>query len=343
MGDQLSQNQIDDLLKRLTTGEETDPDKETHDGKVVRTYDFNSPKKFTKEQLKILEDLHETFGRIVSTYFSSILRLYCEVEVLQIEEQLYYDFSSALPDNALIGMLDIRPENKQFEEVGVILNLSTHIGFFIIERLLGGLGKTAVTDRTFTDLEIAILKDVFSKIAGHMGRAWKNYIESDVEFSGLETNSRLMQTIAPKDIVVVVVMEIKVGETTGSLDLCIPATNIGELVNNMGNKYQKTSRRTLPDAEEVKQKMMDNIVGSDLTITAVLDELILDVQDILHLQVNDIIPLNKAIDSDICVTVDGVPWFAGKLGEVRQKKAVKLNHLIAQDVSIEKRDFYGGR
>lgn len=339
MGDQLSQNQIDDLLKRLTTGEEQVPVV----GKTVKTYDFNSPKKFTKEQLKILEDLHETFGRVVSNYFSSILRLFCEVSVLQIEEQLYFDFSSALPDNSLIGMLDIKPADKRFEEISVILNFSTHIGFFIIERLLGGLGKTDLPDRTFTDLETAILKDVFIKIASHMNRAWNNYVETEIEFSGLETNSRLMQSLAPKDIVVVVMMEIKVGETTGNIDLCIPASGLGEMINNMGNKYQKTSRRTLPDAELVKAKMMDNIVGSDLEIKAVLDELILDVQDVLHLQVNDIIPLNKPIDSDICVTVDGVPWFDGKLGEVRQKKAVKLNHLIAQDVNIEKRDFYGDR
>lgn len=343
MGDQLSQNQIDDLLKRLVSGEPeaAEDNKDIFEGKAIKTYDFNSPKKFTKEQLKILEDLHEDFARLVSTYFSGVLRIFCEVSVLQIEEQLYYDFSSALPDNALIGLLDVRPENKRFEEISVIMNISTHVGYLALERMLGGTGEGDTPDRSFSDLETAVLRSMFEKVSIHMSRAWNNYVESEVDFTGLETNSRLMQSIAPREIVVVVMLDIKVGNISGNIDLCIPATGLGDLINNFSSKYQKTSRRTLPDAVQVKEELMENIVGSDMEIVAVLDELVLDVQDVLNLQVNDIIPLSKAIDSDVCVTVDGVPWFEGKLGEIRQRKAIKLNHLIAEEANIEKRDFYG--
>lgn len=342
MAEQLSQDQIDNLLKRLTTGQPASVEEQVKvNGKIVKEYDFKSPKKFTKEQLKLLEDLYENFSRILSSYFSGILRLYCEVSVLQIEEQRYFEFSNALPDNALIAMVDIKPIEKRYEELSVIMDVSTQVGYFMIDRMLGGLGKGHSIDRVFSELELEILRSMFVQTAVHMQSAWNDYVEVETSLGGLETNSRMLQSLAPNEIVVIIILNVKGGGVTGNINLCIPATGLGDLINNFNSKYQKNVRRRLPDEEDVKRKMFENIVSSDLEVKAVLENLTLEIQDIMQLQVDDIIPLNKSIDSDICVMVDDVPWFDGRLGEIRQKRAVKLSHLIAQNVNIEKRDSYG--
>lgn len=342
MADQLSQNQIDDLLKRLSTGEPAiEAPVENINGKVIKEYDFKSPKKFTKEQLKILEDLHENFSRVLSSYFSGVLRVFCEVSVLQIEEQRYFEFSNALPDIALIAMVDVKPVDRRYEELALIMDVSTQLGYFIIERLMGGLGGEHNVNRVFSELEVTLLRNSFQKIAGLIKRTWDNYVDVDTELTGIETNPRMLQALAPNEIVVIILLNVKIGTNNSNINLCIPATGLGDLINNFNSKYQKSSRRKLPDEGELKEKMMQNIVKSDLEVKAILETLTLDVADVMHLQVNDIIPLGKAIDSDICVTVDGVPWFDGRLGEVRQKKAVKLNHLLPHNSNIEKRDSYG--
>ena len=87
MPEQLSQSQIDALLKKMSSGEVTTEQEE----RKIRDYDFKSPKKFTKEQLKALNGLHETLGRMLASYFSSLLRTVCEIEVLQVEEQRFYE------------------------------------------------------------------------------------------------------------------------------------------------------------------------------------------------------------------------------------------------------------
>lgn len=345
MGDQLNQNQIDDLLKRLTSGgEEAEAAApERYDGRVVKDYNFNSPKKFTKEQLKILEDLHETFGRVVSTQISGLLRQYCEVTLLQVEEQLYYDFSSAIPDNALIGFFEIRPEDSRFDDLSVTMNISTAIGYYLVERMLGGQGGGQAPMRAYTELEVELLRDTIANLSNCFETAWRTYMESQCTFTNIETNSRLMQNLNPKEIVVLVMFEVKINSMViGSIDLCFPASSMGDLINNFSNKYQRSSKRVSADAGEIKKKLYDNIIISDVVVKAVLDELILDVQDVMNLQVNDIIPLDKSIDSNVTVVVDGIPWFDGKLGEVRQHKAVKLVNLINQDTDLRKDDFYGG-
>ena len=55
MGDVLSQDEIDNLLKALSSGE-IDADEIKEDaGKSVKEYDFKRPAKFSKEHLRTLE------------------------------------------------------------------------------------------------------------------------------------------------------------------------------------------------------------------------------------------------------------------------------------------------
>ncbi|MBP8855916.1 MAG: FliM/FliN family flagellar motor switch protein, partial [Oscillospiraceae bacterium] len=67
--------------------------------------------------------------------------------------------------------------------------------------------------------------------------------------------------------------------------------------------------------------------SSDLDIKAVFDEVRIELTDILHLRVDDVIHLEKKVDSDIKLTIDGEPWFAAKLGSVKTNKAVKITKM----------------
>ena len=56
----LTQSQIDALLKGINSGEVSTDDQDKNE-KKIRDYDFNSPKRFTKEQLRTMDRLHENF------------------------------------------------------------------------------------------------------------------------------------------------------------------------------------------------------------------------------------------------------------------------------------------
>ena len=77
MADILSQSEIDSLLSALSSGEidASDIKEETKESKIKK-YDFKSPKKLAKDQLKTLHMIHENFSRILNTYLSGEVRLY---------------------------------------------------------------------------------------------------------------------------------------------------------------------------------------------------------------------------------------------------------------------------
>lgn len=326
MPEQLTQSQIDALLNKMSSGE-VEVDEPTQ---KVKEYDFTSPKMFTKEQLKALDGLHETFSRMLSSYLSGMLRLVCEVEVLQIEELDFYEYSNALPDSALIGVLDFLPEEERYSDTTMLMDMSISLGFFLIERLLGGVGSGLELSRDFTEIELAILQNVFEKITGRLKDAWTLNLTSDIRLGSVETNSRLLQVFAPEDIVVVVVLAIHVGKMTGNLSICMSGESLEEFIDRFTVKYARAgSKRPDQEKEQMQKRLiLENIVESDMELRAVFDEFTMELQDVMQLQEADVIPLGKDIGDDISMWLDGIPWFTAKLGETKGKKSVKLNHPV---------------
>lgn len=327
MAETLSQSQIDELLQRMHSGE-VDVDAKPK----IKEYDFKSPKKFTKEQLKALDGLHENFSRVLSSYFTSILRGVCDITVLQIEEQRYYEYNNALPDNTLIGILDFKPEDKKYDETSFVMDISTSFGYLIIDRLLGGSGKEIYTpQRDYTEIELAILNGVLEKMTEYLQDAWCNYLPVETKLQSVETNARLLQAFPPQDIVVIVALKVEMDGFEGSISICLPAENLEEVIDSFKTRYSRSGKHQTPEREnEEKELILDSLKKSDLEIKAVLDEFRMSLGTIMQLQAHDVIALNKKIDSDILVTVDGVPWYRAKLGESKLKKSIKLVDIMTE-------------
>lgn len=315
---------------------------DANNNEEIKDYDFYSPKKFTKEELHILVDLHEFFARTLSTYFTSILRTFCAIEIIDIEEQRFYDFTNALPESALIGLIEIAPSDVRYEELNTIVNVSTDIGFFIVERLLGGPEEqNDEITREFTDVELSILTNIFAKMGSILQETWKSYIDNIVTLSGIETNSALVQTIAPKEVIVLVMCNVMLGNISKNMEICIPANALGDLIGEFTNKYMKRKQRKLD--EETKANLVENVVDSDIDVRAVFAQTYMPVHQALNLRVDDVINLYIPTNSDVRIEIDNRPWFTGKLGIVRSNKAIKLQELIRENSEVDEEEFYEGR
>ena len=325
MAEVLSQSQIDALLNSIGSGETMDlPDEGP--GQNVKEYDFYSPKKFTKEQLRTVDSLHENLGRLLSSYFSGILRVFCDVSVMQVEEQRYYEYNNALPDTALIGLVDLKPANINLPESTLMLDMSNNLSFFLIDRLLGGPGGNSAMQRDFTDIELAIMNDIYLRISQYMVESWRDHLDISGELSSIETNPRLIQVCAPEDIVVIAVLTVKLRDIEGTLSVCIPAMGLESYLGEFTSKYTRISHKMTNERLDNMRKdlIQENLYDSDLELRAVFDETSIDVADALRLRPNDVIPLSKPLNGIIRLEVDKVPWFKAQLGSSRSQKAVKI-------------------
>ena len=323
MAEALSQSQIDELLHQMRSGNVEKPQYESQ--QKIKEYDFSLPKKFTKDQLKSLNNLYENYSRMLSSYFTGILRSACEVTISQIEEQRYYEFSNALPDNTLIGIFSFLPGESVYGETTMLLEFSTMFGYLLVDRLMGGNGELVALDRDYTEIELSLLNLVMDRIKFYLQEAWSSFFPLQAHFLTIETNGRFVQTFAPQDVVVIVTFDIDDECCKTSANICMPAENLEELISSLSVKYNHTSKKQNALREKQKrERVFDYLKQSELNLEAHLDDCFMTLGEIAQLQVNDVIFLNKRINEDISVDVEGIPCYKARLGKIDSKMALRI-------------------
>ena len=330
MADVLSQSQIDALLNSFSS-EGTKAFEEIEEQakeQKVKNYDFKMPKKFTKEQLKVIDGIFENYSRVLSSYLTGLMRIFCKVEVLQIEEQLYYEFNNALPDYVMMSMVNMGITDDDVMETNSIMQVSNQIAFTMMDRLMGGEGAYFEQNRDFTEIEVGLFTTVLNKMAALLKEPWGTYIDINPVITTIETNARVMQSISPDEVVILVVLEMEIKDVKNTMTFCIPAINLESIMSKFGDRWSRTTKKLDPKREKERRvSLLEAIKDSELRISAVLGETKLDLYDVLTMQVNDIIPLNVPIDSNITVNIGSNLWFDGKLGTKNSKKAVKIDNI----------------
>ncbi|WKY45510.1 FliM/FliN family flagellar motor switch protein [Eubacteriaceae bacterium ES2] len=331
MAEILSQSQIDSLLSSLVGGGDVEGagENDATAGKKVKDYDFRRPKLFTREQLKHLFGIYETYARLLSSHMTGVLQLYSLVEIIEVEEQQYYEFNNALPDSVLMGLIDFQVQDSDSEEDMVIIDVSKEIGFASFDRLLGGTGVPLEEDREFTEIEEGVLEHFLKGMINLMKNAWFDYLEISPRLIKIETNSRILQGIGTDDNVVIIVLNIKVNETLGKINICIPAGTLDMMFRKREALKKRSQKRGDQAAEEKRRKnIIDEIRKTTLEIRGVLGEVGVMSQDILELEVGDIITLNKPVDSMVDLVVNDEVWFKGDMGHSKKKKAIAIKEIL---------------
>lgn len=292
--------------------------------KRIRDYDFKKPKKFTKEHLRCLNTVNENIIRIFSSNISSMLRAFCEIEMLKMEECRYMEYLNTLPDKTFIGLVSMNTPDSSSEDCTIIIHFPSQINYFLIDILLGGDGHGYKMSRGFTEIEIAILDNFYGKLTSYFAEAWKSLMEVDCELYGNETNPRLAQFISLDDSVIVLSFQIKISNIVEKFSFCIPSINLDAMLRVTLAKNAKNNKIEDEKEQLRREAITGSLNDSTMELTAVLDTLMLNVNDIVNLSVSDVIPLGKKIDDNIILTVEGEPKFSARLGDRKIKKSVKI-------------------
>ncbi|WP_411676490.1 flagellar motor switch protein FliM [Caproicibacter sp.] len=331
MAEVLSQQQIDDLLGSLQSGSmDFQEIEEQTSGPKVKDYDFLSPKKFTREQIRLLQNIFESFSRLFSLHLSGILRMNCQAEVLQVEEEEYKEFGNALSDSVLIGVMGLHSAEYGIEDKQILVEMSRPISFSILDRMLGGSGSGYKIDRDYTEIELSLLDYLFREIAPILKDAWANYFDVEHTMDGIETNSQLIQFIQPDESAAIVVVEVTLNELKGNLNICLPASSLEEIFKIFDSKYVKINRKLDPQQEERRREhILDSLKDTPLTVSAVLGKTEITLRDLIDLHRGDVIPLDApAGDESVTVQVEKLKWFTGQIGVKKKKYAVKIGKVL---------------
>lgn len=322
MSDILSQTEIDDLLNALNTGEvDVEEISDDKPEKRIKKYDFKSPKKLAKDQLKTLQIIHENFTRTLNTFLSGYLRTYVKTEVVSVEELSYYEFNNSIVNPAVLSVVDFYPLEGQ-----IILDMSSTIAFVLIDRILGGQGKAIEENRSFTEIELTLIKKFIKELTSLMIDPWENVIELEPKLDKIETNSQFAQIVSPNETTALITLNLKIGEVQGYLNICIPHIVIEPILSKLSTQYWFSSINKKSN-EESKDILEKRITNSSVEVAVELGHTQITVKDFLELQLGDVIPLDNTTNGELEIKVGNKHKYFGAPGTMKNKTAVKITRI----------------
>lgn len=328
MPDVLTQAQIDALLNAVRSGDRDPEQSSENQERKYQKYDFSSPRKFTKDRIKMLNGIYDNYARVISSRLNGRLRSTCEVTVENIEERRYYEFSNALGEGDVLGMIDVKLK-EETQETSALLFITTPTALSMIDRMLGGEGTVdndLDADYSYTDLELKLYEDLAQDIVTMMGRSWENYLPIQFEYERTEVNPTLNQVIGLDETVVIVEFKVQFPNMSGRMDICLP----GEVLTNIFAEISRENPMRKTAAEDKSKEIFDKLRDSKLEIIAELAGAQLSLSDIYHLNVGDVIDLGQSKESPVYLEIGGYHWFSGKMGTHKKNMAVKIDEVCYQ-------------
>ncbi|MBD5472322.1 MAG: flagellar motor switch protein FliM [Lachnospiraceae bacterium] len=325
MGEVLSQSEIDNLLAALSSGELDVDQMQDAPEKQVKDYDFKRPAKFSKEHLRTLEIIFEHYGRLISTNLPVYLRKNIQVSVASSETVTFSEFTNALANPVILGIVDFRPLPGN-----IIIELSSNLGFAMIDRMLGGQGLPLEKSRDFSEIEMSILQKMMIVCMQLMREPWKTVIDIEPVMDRIETNAQFAQVIAPSEMIAIVSMSLKIGDAEGFLNICLPYFTVEDIMDKLNTKYWYSTMQESGkmDYEEQIESLIKRV---DVPVKAVLGRNQVSVNDFLNLQVGDIIRLDTRVDSEMDIFVGNIRKFTALPGSSKDNYAIRLTTVIREE------------
>lgn len=318
--DQLSQNQIDALFAELTgaTAADVDADGPVERFRSVRPYDFRHPSKLSKEQLRTLQMIFESFARSISTNLSGVLRSQVHLALVSIEQAVFDDYARTLPATTILNLATAAPLPGTF-----VFEYDLATAFIMLDRFLGGVGTALPEEREVTEIEEVLLQSIAGVFLTAFSEAWATVTPIDAALQRIEYSGRFLQIAPPTEVVVLLLFDLRVQERQTTISLCLPYTVIEPIAAEL-NVQSLFSVPPSDDAAEVNADAQLRLQRVSVPLVALLGSTDLPLAEVNSLQVGDIVRLDGQATDPLTLAVNGKPTYLARPGLARRNIAVQI-------------------
>ncbi|HEX5097354.1 MAG TPA: flagellar motor switch protein FliM [Acidimicrobiia bacterium] len=276
-------------------------------GNVV-PFDFRRQSKFSRDHVRALQIVHETFARQLSTVLATTLRATASCTFSKIEQLTYDEYVRSLPNPSYMVILSLNPLPG-----AAVLQLPLPITFAAIDRLLGGTGDALSPKRQLTEIESNLMRGVVDRALRELEYAYESLVRVEAEIVSQEFNPQFAQVAAPSDMALVIAFETRIGDKRGNASICIPFSTMQPVIESLAS--QSLFNDTRGHDPEVWQSELEHALTSvPVELRVRFDSVALTSTEIIGLEVGDVVPLGHAVDQPLTVTVDGVRCYRAVTG-----------------------------
>jgi flagellar motor switch protein FliM len=291
----------------------------------AQPYNFLRPHRISKDRRSTLTNIYTRFAVSMQALLSSRLRLPTDVTIGSVEQATFGEFIMSLGNPCAAFVFSLGRGND-FQGV---LDLSIDLSYQLVDRMFGGPGTgdaAAARDvnRPLTQLERLVLKGVADRTLGFLGEVWEEHLPMAPAHVGFESMPDALQIASREDNVLVTNVDVRAGEFSGLLTLCLPLIALESFLQ----EKRTTGVRLLHASETERQAARSNVEQAlrvaSLPVTARFPLFSMLARDVASLEVGQVIHTGYPLDVPLEVHVNGRRRFLGLPGRVRRAMGVRI-------------------
>ncbi len=275
------------------------------------------------ERLPMLEVVFDRLVRMMSTSLRNFTSDNVEVSLDNITSIRFGDYLNSIPLPAMLSVF----KAEEWDNFGLLVVDSALI-YSIVDVLLGGRRGTAamrIEGRPYTTIERNLVERMVNVVLSDLSAAFDPLSPVTFRFDRLETNPRFATIARPANAAVLARLRIDMEDRGGRLELMLPYATlepVRELLLQMfmGEKFGRDSIWETHLANE--------LWNTDVELEAVLDEIVMPLNDVLNLKPGSRILLNAMPSSTIDMRCGNVSLFSGKMGRKSGNIAVRISNRL---------------
>jgi flagellar motor switch protein FliM len=282
-------------------------------GRSVKTYDFRRPDKFSKEQLRTLQAIHENVARIYAARLSARLRTPVTISLAETAQMIFDEYVSGLILPTQLVVLSANALGGPF-----MLDLDLGLGFACIDRLLGGAGRIPSERREPTSIETELIGRLVGEVIPAIGEGWAHLEPVEAHVTEMALRPALLRVAAPSHVVAVLTYEVRFAGQTAPLTLCYPHASLEPLLPRLSATAWYAQAPGGSDRATDHAELVAALQSVEIPVSATLGGAELSIDDLVGLQPGDVIRFDDRVDQPIRLSVmdEARAWaIPGRVGD----------------------------
>lgn len=287
--------------------------------KKIQPYNFWSPARFSKEQMRAVELVHEDLSERLTTSLPTFLRTNVRPRLVHIEQGRFHDFIKDFPQNTLFHLISLAPLPGH-----MVLTMSLNVSYLILEQRLGGKIEGRFTERSLTEIDQSLLRGLVEHMLGDMKGAWSKVVSLEPSLEDSTVNQHWVQMMMGNERVMLLTIEINIQGVTGTISIFIPFNTLKPITDILNPHIWIAGRKEHQQDPVARQRAIQATMKAIVPVTVLLGTAELQLKDLINLSVGDVIELDSSIDSPLIVKVANKKQFYARVGKSRKRLGVQI-------------------
>jgi flagellar motor switch protein FliM len=287
----------------------------------VQSYDLTRQKRVIPARILTLEMICEQFARYFQSALGTLLAKELEFKLQSTETVDCGDLINRIPMLSSVNVITMEPLKGN-----ALILVESDTVYLLLDHFFGGSGRIhSKTTGEFTPVEQRFVQKVVTLMLAQLQKAWYPVYPMHIALVRSETNPKFAMIVPPKEVMIVVPFNLKIGNDERKFSICLPYPTVEPIWEKLCALYQGQATDTVDEWHEALREHMGGCkaeVKADLGVASLL------ISEITALKPGDVVLLDKVQSDELELTVEGIVKFSGRPGTHRGNVSFQVSSVV---------------